>query len=277
MRENGRDRAQAGPACAGTRRETASGRTFRPAIWTSPAGARPSWAPGFPLRDGVCCPRRVRPAPTPGATWNPVGIARHSGPGVPCRCVSGGREPPRHRRLRPVHARSGPCCPPASVRRAAIRGDLTGRAASANASLETITRGSRRTAVAVRGLAGGRREPVRIPVGEAAATCSPAMPDASGDALAGVLHAFRNLRFGVLTGSAAPMYAGSPDRRIAGSPDRRIAGSPDRRIAGSPDRRIAGSPDRRIAGSPDRPTRVRPHGHERGLVPDVPEGSALSA
>ena len=95
-----------------------------------------------------------------GTAWNRMGIARHPGPGVPCRRVSGGREPPRHRRLRHIRARCGACCPPASVRRAAIRGDLTGRAASANAPLETITRGSRRTArpSRFRSLAGGSRE-----------------------------------------------------------------------------------------------------------------------
>ena len=33
--------------------------TLRPAIWTSPTGARPSWASGFPLRGGACCPRGI--------------------------------------------------------------------------------------------------------------------------------------------------------------------------------------------------------------------------
>ncbi len=91
---------------------------------------------------------------------------------------------------------------------------------------------------------------MRIPVGEAISTCSPAMPEVSGDALAQALRSFRNFSLWGLTGATGLKYvriAGSPDRRIAGSPDRRIAGSPDRRIAGSPDRRIAGSPDRRIA------------------------------
>ncbi len=177
-----------------------------------------------------------------------MGIARNSGPGVPCRRVSGDREPPRHRRLRHVRARSGPCCPPASVRRAAIRGDLTGRAALANASLETITRGSRRTSVAVRGLAGGRREPVRIPVGEAAATCSPATREMSGNAFARAHLAFRKFPLGTLTGAVASKYDGSTDRRIDGSTDRRIDHSC-----------------------------VRPHGHERRPVPGLPGGSALPA
>ncbi len=94
----------------------------------------------------------------------------------------------------------------------------------------------------VRHLAREGSEPVRMPVGEAISTCSPAMPEASGDALAQALRSFRNFfAFSLwgLTGATGLKYAGSLDRWIAGSLDRWIAGSLDRWIAGSLDRWIA--------------------------------------
>ena len=55
---------------------------------------------------------------------------------------------------------------------------------------------------------------MRIPVGEAAATCSPATHEMSGNAFARAHRTFRNLRRGVLTGLSASIYAGSPCVRV---------------------------------------------------------------
>lgn len=191
-------------------------RTHRTAIWMSLFGARSSWVPGFPLRGGACCPRGIQGLAFPVGVRSATMYRPANGGGDTCGRV-------------PV-----PCCPSASVRRAGFAGNLTSGGLVTITQAEMSTRDPASPPLHDRCSSGsgrrrqrGVREPVGIPVNEATvATFSPAMPEVSGDALPGVLRAFRNLRRGVLTSVAASRAWPPQVRRIAGSPGLRTAARP---------------------------------------------------